>query len=53
MESKYQAIISEGEEADDLIAKEAARLNYKACVASVDKDMLQIPCWHFNFVRGD
>ena len=53
MESKYQAIISKGEEADDLIAKEAARLDYKACVASIDKDMLQIPCWHFNMVRGD
>ena len=53
MESKYQAIISKGEEADDLIAKEAARLDYKACVASIDKDMLQLPCWHFNIVRGD
>ena len=53
MESKYQAIISKGEEADDLIAKEAARLDYHACVASIDKDMLQIPCWHFNIVRGD
>ena len=53
MESEYQAIISKGEEADDLIAKEAARLNYHACVASIDKDMLQIPCWHFNIVRGD
>ncbi len=53
MQSKYKAIISEGEEADDLISKEAARLDYKACVASIDKDMLQLPCWHFNFVRGD
>jgi len=53
MESKYQAIISQGEEADDLIAMEAAKLDYKACVASIDKDMLQIPCWHFNIVRGD
>ena len=53
MESEYQAIISKGEEADDLIAKEAARLDYYACVASIDKDMLQIPCWHFNIVRGD
>ena len=53
MESKYKAIISKGEEADDLIAMEAAKLNYKACVASIDKDMLQIPCWHFNIVRGD
>jgi len=53
MESKYKAIISQGEEADDLIAMEAARLGYDACVASIDKDMLQIPCWHFNIVRGD
>jgi len=53
MESKYNAIISQGEEADDLIAIEAARLDYKVCIASIDKDMLQIPCWHFNIVRGD
>ena len=53
MKVYYQAIISEGEEADDLISKEAARQDYHACVASIDKDMLQIPCWHFNIVRGD
>lgn len=53
MSSKWNAVISEGEEADDLIAIEAARLGYDACVASIDKDMLQIPCWHFNIVRGD
>lgn len=53
MVSKYNAIISKGEEADDLIAIEASRLGYKVCVASIDKDMLQIPCWHFNMVRGD
>ena len=53
MHGKYEAIVSSGEEADDLIAIEAARLDYDACVASIDKDMLQIPCWHFNIVRGD
>ena len=51
--SRYGAIISEGEEADDLIAKEATRLNNKAVVASIDKDMLQIPCWHFNFGKNE
>jgi 5'-3' exonuclease len=50
--TKYGAVMSEGEEADDLIAMEAARLGYNACVASIDKDMLQIPCWHFNIVKG-
>lgn len=50
--SKWGAVVSENEEADDLIAIEAARQDYNACVASIDKDMLQIPCWHFNFVKG-
>lgn len=52
MHGKYEAIISQGEEADDLIAIEATRLGHDACVASIDKDMLQIPCWHFNIVKG-
>ncbi len=51
--SRYGAIVSEGEEADDLIAKEATRLNNKVVVASIDKDMLQIPCWHFNFGKNE
>ena len=49
----YDAIISDNEEADDLIAKEAAAQNYNCVVASIDKDMLQLPCWHFNFGRGN
>lgn len=49
----YSAIVSDGEEADDLISKRAASLNYNCVVASIDKDMLQIPCWHFNFGRGE
>lgn len=50
---KYGAIVSENEEADDLIAKEAARLDYECVVASIDKDMLQIPCRHFNFMKQE
>ena len=49
----YSAVVSEGEEADDLISKKAAELNYNCVVASIDKDMLQIPCWHYNFVRDE
>lgn len=51
--NKYEAIVSENEEADDLIAKEAAALDYNCVVASIDKDMLQLPCWHFNFGRNE
>ena len=53
MVDKYSAVISVDEEADDLISKAAAELNNNCVVASVDKDMLQIPCWHFNFMRGE
>lgn len=51
--SKYGAITSYGEEADDLLAKHAASLDYNCVIASVDKDMMQIPCWHFNFTKNE
>ena len=53
MIEKYDAIVSVDEEADDLIAKGAAALDYNCVVASIDKDMLQLPCWHFNFGRNE
>mgnify|MGYP006130771371 FL=1 len=51
--NKFGAIVSEGEEADDLIAIEATRLGPDTIVASIDKDMLQIPCRHFNFNKNE
>ena len=53
MINKFNAIVSEGEEADDLIAIEATRCGPNTVVASIDKDMLQIPCWHFNFNKKE
>lgn len=53
LKENYNAEVSYGEEADDLIAKAAASLDYNCVVASIDKDMLQIPCWHFNFGRNE
>lgn len=50
----YRGRIVNGQEADDAIAIEATKNDPETTVvASVDKDMLQIPCWHFNFVTGD
>lgn len=49
---KHRAIVSEGEEADDLIAIAATKYGKNTVVASIDKDMLQIPCRHFNFSKG-
>ena len=50
--SKWGAVVSEGEEADDLIAIAATYYGPDTVVASIDKDMLQIPCRHFNFATG-
>jgi len=50
---KWGAIVSDGEEADDLIAIEATRYGPSTIVASIDKDMLQLPCRHYNFGRDE
>ena len=44
----YGAVVSSGEEADDLIAIEATKLGPHTIIASVDKDFLQVPCIHYN-----
>lgn len=52
--NNYGAVVSSGEEADDLIGIEATRLGPEATIiASVDKDMLQIPGLHYNIRRKD
>lgn len=53
LREKWNAIVSNGEEADDLIAIEATRYGPDTIVASIDKDMLQIPCRHYNFGRDE
>lgn len=54
MIKNYRGRIVNGQEADDAIAIEATSNDPETTVvASIDKDMLQIPCWHFNFVTGD
>lgn len=48
MEDNWSAIVSQGEEADDLIGIWATKYGPEAIVISIDKDMLQIPCTHYN-----
>lgn len=50
---KYPCTMSEGEEADDLIAIEATKLGPSTVIASIDKDFLQVPCKHFNFLKDE
>lgn len=52
MISDWQAIVSEEQEADDCLAIRATELDYNCTIVSVDKDMQQVPCWHFNPVKG-
>ena len=48
MVENWGAVVSEGEEADDMIGIRATQIGPYAVVASIDKDMLQLPCIHYN-----
>lgn len=50
---EYGAIVSEGEEADDLLAIAATKEGRSAVVVSIDKDLLQVPCYHYNFSKDE
>lgn len=39
-----------GQEADDSLAQEQTEKGYKTVIVSIDKDMLQVVGWHYNFV---
>ena len=45
---EWNAVVSENEEADDLIAIDATS-NPDSIIVSLDKDFLQVPCKHYNF----
>jgi hypothetical protein len=49
---EWGAVIVEGIEADDAVATHATELGYNnSVISSVDKDLDQIPGWHYNFVK--
>jgi len=53
LQTEWGAQVTEGCEADDAISIEAYRGDLESTViVSVDKDMLTIPCWNFNFVTS-
>lgn len=47
----HKAEMVNGMEADDAMGIEATRDLSKHIIASIDKDMLQIPCKHYNWVK--
>ena len=48
----YNAKVSVDQEADDDIATRATEIGPSAIIASIDKDFLQVPCWHYNTNRN-
>lgn len=50
---RWGAEVINGQEADDQMAIEASKGPLgEVAIASIDKDMLQVPCWHFNFGKN-
>ena len=49
MVDAWGATVSDGEEADDLIAIRATELGDDALMVSIDKDFNQVAGWHHNF----
>ena len=51
LQVSWGASVSEGQEADDDIAIRATELSEESIIVSIDKDFMQVPGWHYNFVK--
>lgn len=49
----WGASVSEGQEADDDIAIRATELGEECIMVSIDKDFMQVPGWHYNFLKKE
>ena len=50
----YNAVVTDGQEADDGIAIEATKLGYdNVIIVSVDKDFKQLPCLFYNYRKDE
>jgi hypothetical protein len=50
---KYEATVSENQEADDDIATRCTELGDTSVIVSLDKDFDQVQGWHYNFVKKE
>lgn len=53
LKSEWQANVAEGQEADDALGIEQVKHGNDSVICSIDKDLLQIPGRHYNFVKGE
>jgi 5'-3' exonuclease len=51
--SEYKAEVVDGKELDDAVATQAREFGYSYIVASTDKDFMQLPCWIYNWGKGE
>lgn len=49
----WGARIVEGKEADDTVAIEYLKDPDNRCIVAIDKDLLQIPGWHYNYKKDE
>lgn len=52
LSTRWRAIVTEGEEADDRLGILMTQDANSVC-CSIDKDLKQLPGWHYNFTTGD
>ena len=53
LESAWSAKVITGMEADDAIAITATELGEESVIVTIDKDLNQVPGWHYNFVKDE
>ena len=53
LQTAWAASVSDGQEADDDIAIRATELGDDGIIVSIDKDFMQVPTWHYNFVKKE
>lgn len=48
---KYHTELVHGHEADDAVCWHQYNVKFESVIAGIDKDLLQIPGWHYNFIK--
>lgn len=48
---EYGAVVVEGQEADDQLGIDHDKVGDTTIICTIDKDMDQVPGWHYNFVK--
>jgi hypothetical protein len=53
LKGRFNCITVDGIEADDALAIEGSKDPENTIIIGIDKDLLQVPCWHYLFEYGN